>query len=342
MSAQRLCLAVPVCFLAFTLGVELLARADRSFDVMMTPPTMDPYGMAVIERAQTPQRFEFGTNAVFGWAHNPFSPTLTDPNMGFTEQRFNLIQNQLTIDLGFYFGLWDFLSIAAVVPMGVNYYDDNAVGSPLIPQTPTASNPTGFPGTSGLYNNQPRQTIGISQAGARDPRLAVKARFYGGRYFEIGTILEVTVPLGDSSSFLGDKYATFRPRLLAGVLLKRVNLALSFGAIVRESSQLYDPYVATTLRFEVGQELTWGAGLGVLCHRMLSLGLESLGTIPVSGDAASATASLLGSISFRPTEKWRLQFAAVGGLISDSPRNADGRLLLGLAYSFSPREGGLR
>lgn len=324
------------------LGQPATAQADRSFDVAMAGPAIDPYGMVVVDRARTPQRFEFGVQAAFGWAHQPLRLTLADPTQALADQRYNVIQNQLTVDLGFYFGLWDWLSIAAVMPMGVNFYDDAAIGEPIVPQTPTPKNPTGFPGTSGLYNNEPRQTIGISQSGVRDPRFAVKARFYGGHYFEIGTILEITAPLGDRGSFLGEKSVTFRPRLVAGLLLGRVNLALSFGAIVRESSELYDPYFPTNLRFQMGHELTWGAGLGLFAHRVISLGVESFGTIPVAGDATSATVTMLGSLALRPTEKWRVILAGGGGLLADNPRNADGRILLSLAYSLWPREGGLR
>lgn len=324
------------------LGRPEAALADRSFDVAMAGPAIDPYGMVVVDRARTPQRFEFGVQAAFGWAHQPFRVTLADPQMALSDQQFSLIQNQLTVDLGFYFGLWDWLSIAAVMPMGVNFYDDSAIGEPIVPQTPGPKNPTGFPGTSGLYNNQPRQTIGISTAGARDPRFAVKARFYGGRYFEIGTILEMTAPLGDKNSFFGEKSVTFRPRLVTGLLLGRVNVALSFGAIVRESSELFDPYLPMNLRYQLAHELTWGAGIGLFAHRVLSLGIESFGTIPIAGDATSATVTMLGSLSLRPVEKWRVILAGGGGLLADNPRNADGRILLSLAYSLWPREGGLR
>jgi hypothetical protein len=312
----------------------------------MAPTTMDPYGLVVVERAKTPGKFEFGANTVFGWAKNPFRPTLNDQNNGLAESRFDLIQHQLTVDLGFYLGLFDFLSIAAVMPMGVNLYDQNPVGEPAVPQTPSATNPTGTPRATGLYAGQPRQTVPISAAGARDPRLAIKARFYGGQHFEIGTLLELTLPLGDRNSFFGEKNATFRPRLLAGAMFSRVNIALSFGAIVRESAELYEPStppgMPQVLRFQIGHELTYGAGLSVFAHQLVSLGVEAFGTIPVVGDATSATTALLGAVYFRPTEKWRITLAGGGGVLADNPRNADGRLIVGLAYSPSPRDGGLR
>jgi hypothetical protein len=322
------------------------ARADRAFDVAMARPAMDAYGMMVVERARTPGKFEFGTSTIFGWAKNPFRPTLSDQNNGLMESRFDLIQHQLTVDLGFSLGLTDFLSVAVVMPMGVNLYDQNPVGEPAVPQQPSAMNPTGLPRATGLYAGQPRQTVPISAAGVRDPRVGVKARFYGGRYFEIGTLLELTLPLGDRNSFLGENNATFRPQLLAGVMFWRVNIAMAFGAVVREGVELYEPSTPPTmpqvLRFQSGHELTYGVGLSVLAHQMLSLGIEGFGTIPVVGQATSATTSILGAIYFRPTEKWRITVAGGGGVLPDSPRNADGRLIVGLAYSPSPREGGLR
>lgn len=321
-------------------------RADRAFDVAMAPPAMDGYGMMVVERARTPGKFEFGTSTVFGWAKNPFRPTLSDQNNGLAESRFDLIQHQLTVDLGFYLGLTDFLSVALMMPMGVNLYDQNPVGEPAVPQPPSPTNPTGLPRATGLYAGQERQTVPISAAGMRDPRLGVKARFYAGRHFEIGSLLELTLPLGDRNSFLGEKNATFRPRLLAGFMFSRINIALSFGAIVRESVELYEPSTPASqppvLRFQTGHELSYGAGLSVFAHQLLSLGVEAFGTIPVVGDATSATTSILGAVYFRPTEKWRISVAGGGGVIPDSPRNADGRLIVGLAYSPSPREGGLR
>ena len=58
------------------------ARADRSFDFMLTPQTTDAYSMVTIERAQTPQQYEFGIQTSFGWAHSPFSPTLPSATAG--------------------------------------------------------------------------------------------------------------------------------------------------------------------------------------------------------------------------------------------------------------------
>lgn len=330
------------------LGVLLgggAARADRSFDVALAAQPLDGYGMAMLDRAQTPQRFELGLSAQLGWAQSPLRLTLADPLMRGTPQPYNLIEQQLTADLGVSFGLFDFLSIAAQIPLAYNVYDQNALGMPQVFVPLGAGNPTGLPQATGLYTGQPRQTLGLQTTGPRDARLAAKGRFYAGRWGEAGMILEATLPLGGSSSFLGDKGATFRPRLVGGVVLKRINLALSVGAIVRETSELRDGLQPSApggaLVLQVGHELTWAGGLGVRAHRVVSLSVEAQGTEPLVGEATQRTVTLLGSVMLHPSEKVKLVLAGGGSPLGDVARGAPVRALLGLAYSPSPRIGGL-
>lgn len=330
-------------------GAPLLARAERSFDAALITTPVDGYGLMLIDRARTPQRFEFGFRAQGGWSYTPLRLALNDTRMGRSEQSFRAIEQQLTLDVGFFFGLFDFLSIAATLPAAVNSYDTNAVGEPVVPAAPNPSNPAAMAPTTGtgLYANQPRQNVGLSTAGLRDPRLALKLRFYGGRYFEIGTVLEATVPLGDSASFLGEHGATFRPRLLLGALIKRVDLLVSFGGIVRETATLDEPNPQATMaaeppiRLQVAHELTWGAAITARLHRTFGLGVEAAGTVPVAGEATQPTALALGALHILPTEKLRLSLSGGAGLLSSSARNAEGRVLLGISYSLSPRIGGL-
>ncbi len=336
---------VGLCGLAAVVGMPQVARADRSFDVALATPAVDAYGLTVIDRAQTPQRFEFGLQSQFGWSYSPLKLTLADPHLvKYPDAPFRVIEQQYTVDLGFFLGLADFFSVAVSLPMGVNVYDDNAVGSAneLVP--PLATAPNGAVVPTGLYTNQPRQNIGLANAGPRDPRLSLKGRFYGGQWFEVGLLVEGTLPIGSSGSFLGEKSATLRPRLLMGVLLKRVVLALSVGAILRERSEIDDPYRMPELpRLIVGHELTWGAGLSVKAHRVVGFAVESIGTVPLVGDAeyVSPTALLVGSVYLQPTPKWKITLGGGGGLLGASPRNADGRVIVGLSYSLSPRAGGL-
>ena len=335
------------CALGATVSGLSTAHADRSFDVVMTPPSMDAYGLQIVDRAQTPQQFEFGMTANVGWAGKALKLLLNDVNLNREEAPFSVIEHQVTLDLGFYLGLWDFLSLSAMVPVGVNYYDQNAIGEPSVTVLPTGSATMGSTVPSGMYTGQPRQNVSISGAGVRDPRLAVKARFYGGKYFEIGTLLELTVPIGDQSSFFGEANVTFRPKLLLGALLGRLHILGSFGAVIRQGSALYEPSPTTAqaasppLRFATGHELTWGGALSVRLHRLIGLGLESVGTIPVSGDMVSPTASALGSLYILPTDKLRFSISGGGGLLVDNPRNAAGRVMFGMAYSLLPRAGGL-
>lgn len=324
-------------------------RAERAIDAALLTMPVDGYGLTLVDRAQTPQRFELGLRAQIGWSSAPLRVVLNDPSMGLSEQRFRLIQQQWTVDAGFSFGLFDFLSVSAAVPIAASSYDDAIVGDPVVPGPAMPMNPAGMTPTTGtgLSANQPRQNLGITRAGARDPRLAIKARFYGGRWFEIGTVLEATVPLGDSSSFLGERGATFRPRLVLGALLKRVGIFGSFGGIVREGASLAEPspqmamLMSPPIRLAIGHELSWGAALTARLHRTFGLGVEAVGTIPVAGDSTEPTAAAIGALHVLPHEKLRLTLSGGGGLLASSARNAEGRVLIGLAYSLSPRIGGL-
>lgn len=73
------------------------AAADRSFDVALVSQPIDGYGMAMIDRAQTPQRFEIGLLASTGWSLAPLRVTLLDRDMGNTPQPFNLIEHKVRI-----------------------------------------------------------------------------------------------------------------------------------------------------------------------------------------------------------------------------------------------------
>ncbi|MFO0574310.1 MAG: hypothetical protein U1A78_09940 [Polyangia bacterium] len=323
------------------------ARAERAFDSAVYTMPVDGYGLVLVDRARTPERFEFGLRAQGGFSYTPLRLNLNDARMGYSEQPFRVIEQQYTLDVGFFLGLFDFLSIAAAVPVAVGVYDSNAAGEPVVPAPPNPTNPAAMAPTSatGLLANQPRQNLGISRAGLRDPRLSLKLRFYGGRYFEIGSVLEATLPLGDSSSFLGEHSATFRPRLVLGALIKRVDVLLSFGGIVRETATLNEPSppmgTEPPIRLQVAHELTFGAAIVARAHRTFGLGVEAAGTLPVAGEATQPTATALGSLFILPHEKLRLSLSGGGGLISSSARNAEGRVLLGMSYSLSPRLGGL-
>ena len=79
----------------------------------------------------------------------------------------------------------------------------------------------------------------------------------------------------------------------------------------------------------------------VRLHRVIGLGVEAVGTIPVTGEQVFATGTALGSLYLLPTDKLRFSVSGGGGLFADSPRNASGRVMVGMAYSLLPRAGGL-
>ena len=61
----------------------------------------------------------------------------------------------------------------------------------------------------------------------------------------------------------------------------------------------------------------------------------------MTGEQVFATGTALGSLYLLPTDKLRFSVSGGGGLFADSPRNASGRVMVGMAYSLLPRAGGL-
>ncbi|MCS6914225.1 MAG: hypothetical protein RMK29_12750 [Myxococcales bacterium] len=330
------------------------AGADRSFDLALLHPTVDAYGLIAVERAETPRRWEVNAQLLLGYAHRPLHLRLAlADRMGTFES--DLVRGQLTVDLGLALGLWDFLAVAALLPAAVQWYDGAALGERVVPMLPTMALPTPPTMATGLYRGEPRQNVGLSGAGPRDPRISLKARLWRRPQVGVAVLLSATVPLGNAHSFLGDRFATLRPALIADAhLLGRVSLAANIGATLRQTSQLHDP-VSGVVLLEVGHELNVALGGSVRVHRLIALGLELFGAAPLigaspsepqPGDVSPPTSvsphiDLVGAAYLHPVESLRLALAVGGGLIAAAPRQDVVRVVMGLSWSPAPRPGGL-
>src|SRR5262249_2127184 len=134
------------------------ARADRSFDLGLVGPTVDNYGMLAVERAQTPQQWEFGFSATLGYAHEPLHVDLRDA--GGATSAHALVRDQLSLAIGASLGLWDYLTLAAALPIAAQWYDAAVIGDPAAPSTaPPASGTPVQTVSTGLLAGQPRQNL---------------------------------------------------------------------------------------------------------------------------------------------------------------------------------------
>ncbi len=75
-------------------SIRVLLTASAALGaLMLSAPAVDPYGLTVVDRAQTPQRFEFGFSAQLGWSYSPLRLTLTDNNMiGAPDAQFRVVE----------------------------------------------------------------------------------------------------------------------------------------------------------------------------------------------------------------------------------------------------------
>ncbi len=333
---------VAVALLAFVCLACLVtpAAADRSIDVALLRPTGDGQGLVTLERAQTPMRWEVGASLLLCYANAPLQLSLLNAD-GKTHSAHNLIEDQFTLDVGLSLGLWDFLVLGATLPVAAQSYDDQAVGQLSIP-SPGAPGITPLPTVStGIYRNQPRENIGLSAAGPRDPRLLLKGRLYHNDRFGLALMLSATFPMGNSSSFLGDKDITVRPVLIGDLAFGRLALLGNLGFIFRSESDFNDPPGGPTI-FSVGHELTWALGASVRATPLLGASLEAFGTVPLVGPQSFTEADLLGAAYVYPTSGIRILVGVGGGLAVGSPLRDPVRVVAGLSFSPSPPKVGLR
>lgn len=317
--------------LALLVLLTLPAHAERSIDAAPFLPASDGNGLVLAERALLPRRFEMGATLLLGYAHAPLRIGLPEPQPG----SYNLVSDQLTLDVGLHLALWDFLLIGATLPAAAQWYDDAAAG-----QGTVAPRGTGMPaptGATGIYRGDPRQNVGLSAAAPRDLRFLAKGGLRRSRY-GLALLLAVTVPTGDAASFLGERSATFRPDLIFDATLGPLVLVGNLGAIVREEGlftiqpgQPGQPGRPPLL--SVFHELTYALGASYRPHRRVSLSLEALGTVPFGGILTNPTAELFGAVYLHPAAHVRLLVSAGGGLIPDAPLRDPVRLFLGASFS---------
>lgn len=319
-------LAGPCLALALALAA-LAARADRGIDPNRLKPATDSYGLLVTERAQVPAQWETGVSLYAGYTHRPLTvPTAT------------LIHGQVSADLALSFGLFDFLSLSALLPVAAQGYNDALAGELAAPTAPT------MPTTAtGLYRGA-RSNISLSEAGPRDPRLALKGRLWRGRAVSVALLAGVTIPVGNSESFLGERGFTFRPTAIVDGAVGRLSLIGNLGATVRPAAALADPQTGQPA-LGVSHELTFAAGASLRALPRLATSLEVFGAVPLTGSVdgapVSADVDLLGAAWFYATPGLRLGAALGGSVLRASPRHDPVRALLGVTWAPAPRGGGL-
>jgi hypothetical protein len=98
---------------AALLTISATASADQAVDAQTFKPALDTHGVFSTERARGLLQWDFGLRAGVAYAHRPLR--IAAEHTGSDE----VLESQLTVDLGVSFGLTDRLTFAFDVPLQV-------------------------------------------------------------------------------------------------------------------------------------------------------------------------------------------------------------------------------
>jgi outer membrane protein OmpA-like peptidoglycan-associated protein len=331
--AQFLLLGALVAWLAPT-----EARAQRGIDSELFRPALDSYGIFTVERADVSHQWDFGFRLYANFAGNPLRLTMTDPTDGMHARTVTntLMDRQIVLNLGMHLGLTNWMELALDFPMSAQNFTA-AYGSPLNFGDPSLAR-------TGFYAADRATTIRPPDAAAMDARLALKFKFFRKGIFGLGAAAIVTVPFGDDANFLGDTNFTFQPKIIGDITRGPITAAINFGAIIRQETRVYDPFDQAAklanprLIMDVGDELTWSAGLAYRFVHWVGIGAEIYGLIPLVGDLKDFTADVVGGLQFFPTKDLVVAAGAGAGIIPGAQRHDEYRVFLGITWA--PVEGG--
>jgi len=137
---------------------------------------------------------------------------------------------------------------------------------------------TAYRSGSGVSALVEQRTTELSRTAIRDPRLGAtfalaRGRAASGLQHAIVSRLELALPLGESSSFAGDRFAVAAPSFAAELTYDRLVFAAELGARLRATSELAGSRVGSQVMVAVGVSANF------LDSDLLSLQLEAM-TLP--------------------------------------------------------------
>ena len=232
-----------------------------------------------------------------GWAAQltldyAFNPLVYETSLGSSgTEQYSVVKNQLVGTAMFGFGLFDRLTIYAGLPVNLVMRGDNP---------PLAS----LPAADGT-------TVG-------DPLFGVRVRILGDGHsrFTLGAQAALSFPLAQavdsSEQYSGEATVAFLPRVMGELNWDRIRLNLQVGARIRGVTQV------ETL--EVGQELTYGAGLAYhVVEDKLDVLAEAYGSFNMGNDRTfnrqNTPLEAIAGFKWFPNQCWVVGAAAGTGLL---------------------------
>ncbi|HEX6839149.1 MAG TPA: hypothetical protein VF334_21365, partial [Polyangia bacterium] len=260
------------------------ARAQRAVDPSLWRPALDGYGIFSVERAETAPQWTFGFSLFADYALDPLRLAVRDGGAP-VPTRQTIMDHQLALDLGVVLGVTDWLELAIDLPLSVEHYTDaygryGSSGDPMLQRT-------------GFYAAPPYTNVPPPTAAPLDGRAGFKVRLLRRHGFGLGAAALVTLPFGNDTAFLGEGAPSFRPTLIADFTRGPFSVAVNVGAIVRREARVLDPYdvAANVARprvlLDVGDELSWSAGVAWRFSRHAAAAVTAYGLVPVVHGASA-------------------------------------------------------
>ncbi len=295
-------------FLIWALTALLLPlglRAATGFDTLRFKPANDQGFYLTVEQSQTLGQWGRAIGVTGDFSSNSL---VLKNGSGVRIQ--DVIQKQLSLDLGASLGLTDWLNI------GID------VGGVPFQQFVT-------PGTL------------VQDNGGRmgDMLLNFKARLLNNENFPVGIALVpfITFPTGNESHFVGNGKITGGAKLVVDTrrIADRVSFAINAGGQARDSVTL-NPGVAT-----IGHQFLYGAAVNVEIAKPVQLVAEVNGWTPFSDFFKSQNRNLQldGGLRILPGEKRRVSMTIGGGAgLQKQAGVPDWHAFTTLAYRFPKKE----
>jgi large repetitive protein len=323
------------------------AHAQLGVDAQLFHPALDSYGICTVDRSEVSHPWDFGFKLALDLAGNPLRLDMTDPTdpTHVATQRNVLMGSRMTVDLGAHVGLTRWLELVLAVPFSAQSYTaafgtqgtyaDGGAGVTSVPRT-------------GFYAAERLTNIPPPNVAANDMRVGFKARLAQAGMFGIGAAAVLTVPIGDSSAFLGDSSLTVQPKVIADLTRGPITAAINVGAVLRKETVIYDPYDLSSIAshtyagparvlVDVGSELTYSLGFAYHFVRWMGFGAELTGLVPLVGVKKDFTGDVLAGLQIFPKHNLALAVGAGTNVFASAARRDDYRAFLGL--SWTPGDG---
>jgi len=215
---------------------------DAGFAIQLFEPALGSDRLLTVTGPNVLGHMNLDLGVMVGYQHRPL--TLFDSSGGedLGDAGPALVNSQMTLEPTAAIGLFERAQVGVAVPIVVSQDGD-------------------------YFERSEGQ--GVTAAGLGDARIDIKVPFYtwgNGFGGAVAFAPVVTIPTGGglddgSAAYRGEKNATFRPRLAAGLHFGPVNTVGNVGYLVREGVVFIGEEDGD--RIEINDQILWGAGAGV-------------------------------------------------------------------------------